>query len=102
MNDCLFKPMSLKALSTLLSSWQAPLAESFVSGHDIQVCADQVSITARLHELTGGDDEAVAGLIHEALHSSEKDMAELRDLLARHDTSGFAALAHRIRGRRLS
>ena len=98
MNDCLFKPMSLKALSTLLSSWQAPLAESFVSGHDIQVCADQVSITARLHELTGGDDEAVAGLIHEALHSSEKDMAELRDLLARHDTSGFAALAHRIRG----
>ena len=63
-----------------------------------QLYADQASITARLHELTGGDSEAIAVLIHEALHCSEKDLAELRDLLARHDTPGVAALAHRIRG----
>ena len=98
MDDCLFKPMGLKALSVLLSGWQAPLAGSVVPGHDAQVCADQASITARLHELTGGDSEAIAGLIHEALHSSQQDLAELGDLLARQETAGFAALAHRIKG----
>ena len=98
MDDCLFKPMGLKALSVLLSGWQAPLAGGVVPGHDAQVCADQASITARLHELTGGDSEAIAGLIHEALHSSKQDLAELGDLLARQETAGFAALAHRIKG----
>lgn len=98
MNDCLFKPMGLKALTALLAGWQAPLGGNAVSGNNVQLYADQASITARLHELTGGDSEAIAVLIHEALHCSEKDLAELRDLLARHDTPGVAALAHRIRG----
>lgn len=102
MNDCLFKPMGLKALTALLAGWQAPLGGNAVSGNDVQLYADQASITARLHELTGGDSEAIAVLIHEALHCSEKDLAELRDLLARHDTPGVAALAHRIRGQRCS
>ena len=98
MNDCLFKPLNLKALSMLLSGWQAPLADGFASENQAGVCADQASITASLHTLTGGVHEATTVLIHEALNSFERDSAELGEMLARDEMASFSGLAHRIKG----
>lgn len=98
MNDCLFKPISLSMLSNLISQHQAPLANSSDLEIEGETCTDQSSIIERLRELTGGDSEAVNVLIHEALRSSEKDLAQLTILLANQDTFSLVEQAHRIEG----
>ena len=98
MNDCVFKPMSLNTLSGLLSRLQTPRAVADTSVLDVEVGADQSLIVDRLYELTGGAPEAVSVLIHEALRSGERDLADLKVLLARHETFALVDLAHRIKG----
>lgn len=53
MNDCLFKPLNLKALSMLLSGWQAPLADGFCFRESSWSVLHSASITASLVYVDG-------------------------------------------------
>ena len=89
MDDCLFKPISLRDLNARLASVMpdaeaAPSAESF----DL----------TRLEQLTGNDSTAIQHLLKELVSSNAEDAARLLRLSAQQDLPGLADLAHRIKG----
>ena len=96
MDDCLFKPISLKDLNVRLASImpahvQVPLDEGGVGQ------PDDVDLT-NLHQLTRGDDTSIRSLLGDLCASNNEDMARLMKLFARHDVSGLSNLAHRVKG----
>ncbi|MBA1193963.1 transporter substrate-binding domain-containing protein [Pseudomonas entomophila] len=93
MDDCLFKPLSLKALAALFGT----------SGTDDQgpsstgagaIDAD----LGNLRRLTGNDPGALKGLLRDLLESNRQDLTELRRLAECGDLPALARLAHRIKG----
>lgn len=96
MDDCLFKPISLKDLNVRLASImpanvQVPLEEGRVGQ------PDDVDL-AHLHPLTRGDDASIRSLLGDLSASNNEDMARLMKLFTRHDVSGLSNLAHRVKG----
>ncbi len=89
MDDCLFKPIGLKALNACLASVM-PDARAPQSG-------DGLDLTG-LEQLTGGDTSAIRALLEELVSSNAADQARLLDLSTRLDLPGLADLAHRIKG----
>jgi len=89
MDDCLFKPIGLKALNACLASVM-PDARAPQSG-------DGLDLTG-LEQLTGGDRSAIRALLEELVSSNAADQARLLDLSTRLDLPGLADLAHRIKG----
>jgi len=89
MNDCLFKPISLRELNACLASVtpDAPAHEP----------SDSIDLTS-LEQLTGGDTAAISALLEELLSSNAEDAARLLQLSTRQDLPGLADLAHRIKG----
>ena len=86
MDDCLFKPLSLKQLDERL----ALVAANGAAAEDFDLTS--------LEQLTGGDWASIERLLVELVASNAQDKARLQPLLSRHDVSGLADLAHRIKG----
>ncbi|CRL51651.1 ATP-binding protein [Pseudomonas sp. URMO17WK12:I11] len=99
MDDCLFKPVSLSALSTVLTivAGVQGLAEPKLEGKTTNVAGGQ-SIEAILHDLTGGDSTMTQALIAEAHSSYTRDLLELKVQLQGFAPDSLSNLAHRIRG----
>jgi two-component system sensor histidine kinase EvgS len=89
MDDCLFKPISLQQLNARLVL--------ITSHRDAPAPASDFDLTT-LEQLTGGDRLLIHPLLKELLASNAMDRARLQDLSSRHDVSGLADLAHRIKG----
>ncbi|WP_232290987.1 ATP-binding protein [Pseudomonas chlororaphis] len=95
MDDCVFKPVSLTAVSTLLMS---------LSGRKPQATQEQPagvegrSIEVILHVLTGGDKSMMQALVEEAYSSYTRDLAELKMELRRFAPDSMSHLVHRIKG----
>ncbi|ROM69808.1 hybrid sensor histidine kinase/response regulator [Pseudomonas brassicacearum] len=89
MDDCLFKPISLRDLNARLASVM-PDAEAAPS-------ADLFDLSS-LEQLTGNDSTAIQHLLKELLSSNAEDAARLLRLSAQQDLPGLADLAHRIKG----
>ena len=87
MDDCLFKPISLRQLSTRLASIMPNASPS----------TDGVDLTS-LEQLTGGDTASIKSLLEELVSSNAEDETRLLRLFAQHDMPGLADLAHRIKG----
>ena len=87
MDDCLFKPISLRQLSTRLASIMPNASPS----------TDGVDLTS-LEQLTGGDTASIKSLLEELVSSNAEDETRLLRLFAQHDVPGLADLAHRIKG----
>ena len=87
MDDCLFKPISLRQLSTRLSLIMPNASPS----------TDGVDLTS-LEQLTGGDTTSIKSLLEELVSSNAEDETRLLRLFAQHDVPGLADLAHRIKG----
>ncbi|WP_045882032.1 transporter substrate-binding domain-containing protein [Pseudomonas chlororaphis] len=95
MDDCLFKPISLKDLGARLAE-VAPGAEpSF--GDEVTVAVDSLDLSS-LEQLTGGDRESIRGLLGDLASSNEQDLARLLELFSKNDLPGLADLAHRVKG----
>ncbi|WP_419735475.1 transporter substrate-binding domain-containing protein [Pseudomonas sp. COR18] len=85
MNDCLFKPISLTALSRKLADLRAvPFNPPF-------------SIEG-LNALTGGEPQLIRRLLDELLSSCQADRQELQGLPLGHGMTAFIDLAHKIKG----
>lgn len=96
MDDCLFKPISLKDLNARLGlvtpharvpSTAAPAAPVF----------DDIDLSS-LEQLARGDQASVKRLLGELAVSNDGDMAKLMRLFTQHDVQGLADLAHRVKG----
>lgn len=96
MDDCLFKPISLKDLNLRLvaivpqqrAAAPEPLAER----------ADDDIDLASLEQLTRGDKDSINSLLTDLATSNAQDMAKLMRLFTQHDMPGLADLAHRVKG----
>lgn len=94
MNDCLFKPVSLSTLSSMLVA----LGEAADIGAAEPRLQQIQDIAATLQELTGGDAAMTRSLVVEAHKSFVRDLAELLALLPRFEPKGMSNLVHRING----
>ncbi|WP_296248065.1 transporter substrate-binding domain-containing protein [uncultured Stenotrophomonas sp.] len=94
MDDCLFKPVSLSTLSSML------VALGGVTGASpTQVRQRQINdIASTLWELTGGDTAMTRSLVAEAHGSFVRDLAELEALLPEFEPRAMSNLVHRING----
>ncbi|MBL0843189.1 transporter substrate-binding domain-containing protein [Pseudomonas mediterranea] len=92
MDDCLFKPIGLKELQARLGSLSAPPDEE-----GVVASTDSFDLTS-LEQLTGGDLVSIKKLLEELVNTNADDKVRLIDLFSRHDVSGLADLAHRIKG----
>ncbi|MGH8368403.1 MAG: ATP-binding protein, partial [Pseudomonas sp.] len=93
MDDCLFKPISLKDLSARL----AGLATEPGSEHPGFAADDDIDLTSVEH-LAGGNIASIKSLLGDLAASNEQDMARLMQLFTRHDLQGLADIAHRVKG----
>jgi two-component system sensor histidine kinase EvgS len=85
MNDCLFKPLSLSALSQWVNGLQPVTPEP---AFNLQ----------GLHQLTGGNPLQARRLLSELLKSSRLDRQELLALAPHNDREALAVVAHKIKG----
>ncbi|MGY2251400.1 ATP-binding protein [Pseudomonas reactans] len=96
MDDCLFKPISLRDLSArlvtvepLISSVE-PTVAKVGRGRDVDLTS--------LQQLAKGDQDSVNTIIRDLALSLEDDMQALAQQYANMDLQGMAELAHRIKG----
>ncbi len=93
MDDCLFKPISLKDLSaclTGLATEQVSAQPPFSEGGDIDLTG--------VEHLAGGSIASIKSLLGDLADSNKQDTVRLIELFTRHDLQGLASLAHRIKG----
>ena len=96
MDDCLFKPISLKELNSCLASVT----------QDCAAVPDELALASTtgdidlssLEQLSAGDTGSIKKLLKELVNSTAQDQAQLMRLLARQDLPGLADLAHRVKG----
>ncbi|WP_370694664.1 transporter substrate-binding domain-containing protein [Pseudomonas sp. FP603] len=96
MDDCLFKPISLKDLSVRLAS-VAPNGIAVASEREHELLSDDIDLTS-LEQLTRGDSASIKSLLGDLASSNDEDMARLMRLFTQHDLPGLADLAHRVKG----
>ncbi|KRG67325.1 histidine kinase [Stenotrophomonas terrae] len=94
MNDCLFKPVSLSALSNML----VLLGEKAGVGVEAPCRQQMKDVAAALQELTGGDEAMTRNLVFEAHRSFVRDLTELQALLPSFEARPMSNLVHRING----
>lgn len=96
MDDCLFKPISLRDLSIRLASAspdsQVPTFEAADGESD-----GEIDLTS-LEQLTRGNRESVKSLLDDLAKSNDDDMARLIRLFTERDLVQLADLAHRVKG----
>ena len=85
MNDCLFKPISLNALSRWMNA-VTPVSQP------------QVFNVQSLHALTGGDPASIQRLLAELLSCNRTDRQELLNLARDADAQALTDVAHKIKG----
>ncbi|AXI62655.1 hybrid sensor histidine kinase/response regulator [Pseudomonas kribbensis] len=90
MNECLFKPLSLSALSQWVDSVRPIL--------DAPVLHAPAFNLQGLYALTGGNPAQTRRLLTELLKSSRNDRQDLRALSPGRDHQALAEMAHRIKG----
>jgi two-component system sensor histidine kinase EvgS len=97
MDDCLFKPIGLKALEAWLSAAPEVMnpARAELEARDDGI--EEIDLT-NLEQLTRGDKDAIRKILQELDANNEEDMTHLQKLFAQHDVQGLSNLAHRIKG----
>lgn len=97
MDECLFKPIGLKALKAHLPS--APLAEQAPPPAPQPEPASASGFNLNeLRHLTQDDEQLIRRLLEQLAHSASEDLAALRALGEAPQSEAVHALAHRIKG----
>ncbi|NMZ32844.1 transporter substrate-binding domain-containing protein [Pseudomonas proteolytica] len=95
MDDCLFKPISLKDLNQRLVSI-VPQQRSVSAPGNAE--SDSEIDLANIEQLTHGDPDSIKSLLSDLAISNAQDMARLLHLFTAHDITGLSDLAHRVKG----
>jgi len=97
MNQCLFKPTSLKDLNACLASGVLPDVALAVSEPEPGYRSAEFDLS-HLRHLSQGDDAAFDVLLAEFAASNRQDLARLLAYFMSNDVEGLAFLAHGIKG----
>ncbi|KFE51356.1 histidine kinase [Pseudomonas syringae] len=98
MDDCLFKPISLTALSERLNRIY-PLVVSQDKTPDLSSGTHSETFNiGSVHALTGDRPEMIRRLLEQLLRSSQEDRDELNLLNPQDDRSALSQMAHKIKG----
>ena len=96
MDQCLFKPISLKDLNVCLTSGVLS-AQPEADADQPSVDEDEINLTY-LKQLAQGDDTQLHGLLAELALSNSQDLVRLVAFFVKDDYRGLAELAHGIKG----
>ncbi|WP_092457128.1 transporter substrate-binding domain-containing protein [Pseudomonas sp. NFACC45] len=96
MDDCLFKPISLKELNSCLASVTQGCA-AVPDELALAPTTGDIDLSS-LEQLSAGDTGSIKKLLRELVNSNADDQAQLMRLLARQDLPALADLAHRVKG----
>ncbi|KAA6174623.1 transporter substrate-binding domain-containing protein [Pseudomonas marginalis] len=96
MDDCLFKPISMKDLAARLSGVESSF-EPLPDNDDVTYLDDEIDLIS-LEQLTYGDQASIRSLLQDLLSSNEEDQIRLLKLFSQNDLTGLAELAHRVKG----
>lgn len=96
MDDCLFKPISLKALGERLASVSPEMVHS-PPGQEVPAQVGTIDFTY-LEQLVLGDGVAMNELLDELTASNHDDLARLPAILFEQDLQGLLDLAHKVKG----
>ncbi|AIS11547.1 histidine kinase [Pseudomonas chlororaphis subsp. aurantiaca] len=96
MDDCLFKPISMKDLNVRLSGVE-PAFEPVAESDGVMPAVDDIDLSS-LEQLTYGDRESINSLLQDLVSSNEEDLQRLLKLFSQNDLPGLADLAHRVKG----
>lgn len=96
MDDCLFKPISLKELGQRLDLVGADAAIT-VEEHSALTTTDSIDLTS-LEQLVRGDSAAMQGLLDDLAVSNQEDLARLPGFLFEEDLLALSDLAHKVKG----
>lgn len=96
MDDCLFKPLSMKALAARLST-ALPVFLPTDDDGEASHAVEGIDLTS-LEQLTYGDSASIAHLLGDLAKSNEEDLSRLVSLFSEGDLPGIADLTHRIKG----
>ncbi|MCB5309654.1 ATP-binding protein [Yersinia massiliensis] len=92
MDDCLFKPISLKELNTRLTGIEPEEALSSEIQEDDDIDVSELLQSAK------GNDAAVQKLLGYLASSTASDLVLINELLGKKDRRGLSQLAHKVKG----
>ena len=96
MDDCLFKPISLRDLSARLAS-RTPGATSIPLDENPGQTGAEIDLSS-LEQWVGADRTLINDLLRELASSNEKDLVRLLGFYSDRDHESLMELAHRIKG----
>ncbi|MGQ8775975.1 transporter substrate-binding domain-containing protein [Serratia sp. NA_112.1] len=96
MDDCLFKPISMKDLTARLSGVESIFDETGDADASVPLL-DDIDISS-LEQLAHGDRTLVNSLLQDLASSNEEDLLRLLKLFSDHDLTGLSDLGHRVKG----
>jgi two-component system, NarL family, sensor histidine kinase EvgS len=94
MDDCLFKPLRLEQLDTLLKT----IPRGYKKNSQPPILLENLLDLSALHELAQHDNELLCILLRTTLEENERDMQQARMLLAQRDYHALARCMHRLAG----
>ncbi|RJT36285.1 response regulator [Rahnella woolbedingensis] len=94
MNDCLFKPLQLAQLKTILTHVAKTLPEKADNINPLKNLVDY----QKLQQLSDFDDDMLRELLSLTLNSNRDDLIQAKDLLELQDWPELAKCIHRISG----
>lgn len=96
MDDCLFKPTSLKALAERLALAQPATAVAVVL--PLEPAQGALLDFSHLGQLVDGDKAALFELLGDLAQSNEQDLTRLAAMVFEEDIQGLSDLAHKVKG----
>jgi two-component system sensor histidine kinase EvgS len=96
MDECLFKPISLRDLSELLALARPRMVP--IERQTAVVGQAQTLDLSTLRQLARGDELSVSSLIKDLANSLDSDAERLAECYTAGDLKGLAELAHRVKG----
>ncbi|MFO2462310.1 transporter substrate-binding domain-containing protein [Pseudomonas sp. 15FMM2] len=96
MDDCLFKPISMKDLTARLSGVESVFDDATDVDEPMQL-TDELDLSS-LEQLAHGNPTLVNSLLQDLASSNEEDLLRLLKLFSDHDLTGLSDLGHRVKG----
>ncbi|WWJ85200.1 response regulator [Erwinia aphidicola] len=102
MDDCMFKPLQLPQLKTMLRQVSRQLGETQIPAEERPVTLEQLVNFPALQQLTQNDDELLHELLHELLQTTsatnQQGLVQAGDLVELEDWPELAKCIHRLSG----
>lgn len=98
MDDCMFKPLQLPQLKTMLRQVSRQLGETQIPTEERPMTLEQLVNFPALQQLTQNDDELLHELLQTTSATNQQDLVQAGDLVELEDWPELAKCIHRLSG----